>query len=143
MNNNSLEKQEMKSTRAVTFGLIGAALLASTASFATPLIKSHEVCRAHNNHSHHPIFLSATQKKEFASIRQSYRKQMVPLMQQQYGLNMQLKGKLATPGVEWKDIAALVERINKNHAELVTIRAKTQLATFEKTGTLLPSRHSF
>ena len=81
MNNNSLEKQEMKSTRAVTFGLIGAALLASTASFATPLIKSHEVCRAHNNHSHHPIFLSATQKKEFASIRQSYRKQMVPLMQ--------------------------------------------------------------
>lgn len=133
----------MKSTRAITFGLIGAALLASTVSYAMPGARSHDGCRMHSYHSHHPVFLSATQKKEFASIRQTYRKQIMPLMQQQTSLKVQLQGKLVTPGVEWKDISALVQQINKNQAELVTIRAKTQLATFQKTGVLLPSQHAF
>ena len=71
------------------------------------------------------------------------RESMRPLLKEKEALRLQLVGKLATPGTEWKDLSPLIAKINDNNAKITTLFTKTQLSSFQKLGVLLfPHPHA-
>ena len=102
----------------------------------TPQIAKH-----HHFHKGSGILLTTEQRADLQVILQDMRQQMTPLLKEKRALKLQLMGKLATPAMQWNDIAKLVEHINENNAQITTLFAKTQLTTYQKLGVLLPAFH--
>lgn len=95
----------------------------------------------HNCHPPLPPFFKTVpqeQRSAFKSFMQASRQQMLPLMKEKHALKMQLRGLLATPGVQWSDISRVVDKINTNHAQTTTLFAKQQLDLVRRFGVLLP-----
>jgi hypothetical protein len=97
----------------------------------------------HQNHCSKGVsrMLTPVQRQELHTILQSMREQMTPLIKEKKSLQLQLRGKLATPNTQWDDVSSLVASLNDNHAKITTLYAKTQLKAFQTLGVLLPLPH--
>lgn len=90
---------------------------------------------------HDNKFLTKEQKGELRQYMKEVRQQISPIMKEKQALKFQLMGKIATSGIQWKDVSGLVDEINAKDAQINTILAKTQLKVFQKFGVMLPPPH--
>ncbi|VEG91097.1 hypothetical protein [Legionella spiritensis] len=117
------------------------ALSLATAPFlhAQPTATISQPAKSHFHH--HKCFkklLDSEQQQELRTIMQGMRQQMIPLIKERQALKLQLKGKIATSGTQWADIAPLVTSLNENNAKVTMLKTKTELAVFQKLGIMLP-----
>lgn len=122
---------------------VQAAPVESATPTTTPMTKIQGPCQ-HGHHGHHTAqgkILTAKDRETLHGIMHGMRESMRPLLKEKESLRLQLIGKLATPGTQWKDISPLIGQINDNHAKITTLFAQTQLTTFQKLGVLLFPNH--
>lgn len=93
-----------------------------------------------NNQQQHQSggILTQEQRVELKNYIQNMRQEMLPLLKEKRALKLQLRGKIATPGMQWEELAKLVDQINTNDNKINTVFAKTQFEVFQKLGILLP-----
>lgn len=82
--------------------------------------------------------LSPTEQTEVANLMNVMRAQMIPLLKNERALDLQLKGKIATPNTQLSDLAPLINDINTNHGKIETLKTKTQLDIYQKFGVMVP-----
>lgn len=142
-------------TSALTLSLIGPSLASATevttATTKAPLtsitqpaakITPHKERHHHGYHYHDGVrLLTEAQRAELRTIRQNTFEQMKPLLKEKQALQLQLRGKIATPNMTWSDITTIVNKINDNNAKMTTLLAKTQFTTFQKLGIMFPRHH--
>jgi len=121
-----------------------AVLGASGITLAEPYKKQcsdTKLSRVHHNHIPGMGSLSKEQKIEFQNSMKALHKSMAPLIKKKMALQMQLRGKFATPEMTWEETAKIVSEINANNAKITTLFAKNQLNIFQKYGVMLPKPH--
>ena len=131
-------------TGAVALSILGSSL--ASAQQATPInqtpIKPHCQMEKHSQcHQMAGKLLTVEQRAELHTIKQSMFEQMRPLLKEKHALRLQLMGKIATPNMQWSEVAGLLNRINENNAQITALFAKTQFTTFQKLGVTLPVHH--
>lgn len=125
-------------TSAVVFALLNTSMASANQNTATVASPQGQ----YRYHKAHNRLLTAKQQQELHAILHEMNQQMIPLLKTKEALNLQIRGKIAAPNTQWRDIASLVNQLNENNAKITTLFAKTQLSTFQKLGVLLPSPHA-
>ena len=158
---NNLKKTLL--TGAVALSLIGTCIASTTSQSTVTETKTivpahhhtlqpnqchtmHHSGHHHFHHKGHPRFgnvlLTKAQRAEMRTIVHAMFEEMRPLLKTKHALQLQLMGKVATPNMQWSEVAGLLNAINQNNARITTLFAKTQFTTFQKLGVTLPLPHT-
>ncbi|EHL29538.1 periplasmic heavy metal sensor [Legionella drancourtii] len=119
------------------------ALLGASVVFAQPATEkvNAPLQKAGQCRQHVAKMLTPEQRTELQQIRKDMRVQLLPLIKEKRVLKLQIMGKIATPNVQWSEVASLVDKNNANNAKIAMLVAKTRFETYHKLGILMPLRH--
>lgn len=129
-------------------GVLGCSLFASSMAFAMPqaqVTQTHAHPPTHQMHHQHRNMgyrhLSPAKRAEVRTMRRAHYTQIAPLIQNRRVLEMQLNGRLVTPGMQLAELNGLVEQINRNDAKLRQINTHARFNLYQKTGILMHGHH--
>jgi len=131
----------MKKNVILATTIAGITLLGASTSYANQL-KTAPMKRLEPAKHYHAMIehLQPAQKAKLMNISTGLRKEMYPKFKTLHILRVQLDGKIVDHDTQWKDIQAIVKRMEKLEKIMFTAGTKAQLNTYKATGLLLPPR---
>lgn len=131
----------MKKTNSLIItGILATVFATAPIVYANPIDNTAPKNKSyHCLHKHCPKSLGKEECGKFMQIVKAKHTQLKPIIKEQRALRAQLKGKIATPGTKWNDLAPMVSKINKNREAMTIIKVNTQLQLFQELGLLKPN----